>query len=223
VRSPARHRVFDDIAGLVEFVERIADASGKPVGIKSAVGDRVFWSEFAEHMAATGQGPDSIMVDGGEGGTGAAPLVFADHVALPIRQAFPLARRTFAENCLEDTVVFGAARKLGRPPDAALTLALGADMLGVGREAMPAIGCIQAQECQTGHCPTGAATQRPRLVRGLDPTDKSVRMASYIKSLQRDLRSRGHAMEHGHQSKIRLDQISIGNGSGHTVPATEVF
>ena len=223
VRSPARHRAFDDIAGLVEFIERIADASGKPVGIKSAVGDRAFWSELAEHMAATGRGPDAIMVDGGEGGTGAAPLVFSDHVALPVRQAFPLVHRTFAEHGLEDAVVFGAAGKLGLPPDAALALALGADMLGVAREAMLAIGCIQAQECHTGHCPTGVATQKPRLVRGLDPTDKSVRVASYIKALQHDLRSLGHAMGHDHPSKIRLDQISIGNGAGGTVPASEVF
>jgi glutamate synthase domain-containing protein 2 len=174
-------------------------------------------------MAATGRGPDAIMVDGGEGGTGAAPLVFSDHVALPVRQAFPLVHRTFAEHGLEDAVVFGAAGKLGLPPDAALALALGADMLGVAREAMLAIGCIQAQECHTGHCPTGVATQKPRLVRGLDPTDKSVRVASYIKALQHDLRSLGHAMGHDHPSKIRLDQISIGNGAGGTVPASEVF
>ena len=223
VRSPARHREFDDIAGLVDFVERIAAASGKPVGIKSAVGDMSFWSELAQHMAETGHGPDYITVDGGEGGTGAAPLVFSDHVALPIRQAFPRVQRTFAEQGLDEQVVFGAAGKLGLPPNAALALALGADMIGVAREAMLAVGCIQAQECHTGHCPTGVATQKKRLVRGLDPTDKSVRVASYVRALQHDLRALGHAMGHDHPSKITLDQLSISDGAGSMVPATERF
>lgn len=223
VHSPARHREFDDIAGLVDFVERIADASGKPVGIKSAVGDMSFWSELADHMADTGRGPDYVTVDGGEGGTGAAPLVFSDHVALPIRQAFPRVRRTFAERGLDEQVVFGASGKLGLPPNAALALALGADMIAVAREAMLAVGCIQAQECHTGHCPTGVATQKKRLVRGLDPTDKSVRVASYIRALQHDLRALGHAMGHDHPSKITLDQLSISDGAGSMVPATERF
>ena len=222
VRSPARHRAFADIAGLVEFVESIAAASGVPVGIKSAVGGAAFWDELAAHMAATGRGPDYVAVDGGEGGTGAAPLVFSDHVALPFRQAFPVVRRAFDTHGLGDRIVFGGAGKLGFAPDAALAMAMGVDMIGIAREAMLAVGCIQAQECHTGHCPTGVATQKKWLVRGLDPTDKAARVDGYIRSLRNDLLSLAHAMGHEHPGDIDLDQITITDGAGGFVPAAAV-
>ena len=223
VRSPARHRAFDDVAGLVEFVESIAAASGLPVGIKSAVGNAAFWDELAEHMAATGRGPDYVAVDGGEGGTGAAPLIFSDHVALPFRQAFPIVRRAFETHRLGDQIVFFGAGKLGFASDAALAMAMGVDMIGVAREAMLAIGCIQAQECHTGHCPTGVATQNKWLVRGLDPTDKAARINGYIRSLRNDLLTLAHAMGHEHPSSISLDQITITDGNGGIVPASAVL
>ena len=223
VRSPARHRAFDDVAGLVEFVESIAAASGLPVGIKSAVGNAAFWDELAEHMAATGRGPDYVAVDGGEGGTGAAPLIFSDHVALPFRQAFPIVRRAFETHGLGDQIVFFGAGKLGFASDAALAMAMGVDMIGVAREAMLAIGCIQAQECHTGHCPTGVATQNKWLVRGLDPTDKAARVNGYIRSLRNDLLTLAHAMGHEHPSSISLDQITITDGNGGIVPASAVL
>jgi glutamate synthase domain-containing protein 2 len=223
VRSPARHRAFDDVAGLVDFVESIAAATGLPVGIKSAVGNAAFWDELAEHMAATGRGPDYVAVDGGEGGTGAAPLIFSDHVALPFRQAFPIVRRAFEARGLGDQIVFFGAGKLGFTSDAALAMAMGVDMIGVAREAMLAIGCIQAQECHTGHCPTGVATQNKWLVRGLDPTDKATRVNGYIRSLRNDLLTLAHAMGHEHPSSISLDQITITDGNGGIVPAASVL
>ena len=223
VRSPARHRAFDDIAGLVGFVEEIAAATGVPVGIKAAVGGAAFWEELADHMASTSRGPDYIAVDGGEGGTGAAPLVFSDHVALPFRQAFPIVHRAFAARQLHERIVFGGAGKLGFAPDAALALAMGVDMIGVAREAMLAVGCIQAQECHTGHCPTGVATQQKWLVRGLDPTDKAARVDSYIRSLRYDLLALAHAMGHEHPSGIELDQITITDGTGGLTSATTSF
>ncbi len=222
VRSPARHRTFADVAGLVEFVESIAAASGVPVGIKSAVGGAAFWEELAEHMATTGRGPDYVAVDGGEGGTGAAPLVFSDHVALPFRQAFPVVRRAFDAHGLGDRIIFGGAGKLGFAPDATLAMAMGVDMIGVAREAMLAVGCIQAQECHSGHCPTGVATQSKWLVRGLDPTDKAARVDGYIRSLRSDLLSLAHAMGHEHPGDIRLDQITITDGAGGFLPASTV-
>ena len=194
-----------------------------PVGIKSAVGDVTFFAELAAHMAETKRGPDYITIDGGEGGTGAAPLVFSDHVALPFRQAFPRVREAFAAQGLHDPLVFGGAGKLGFGPEAMLALAMGVDMIGVAREAMLAVGCIQAQECHTGHCPTGVATQKPRLVRGLDPDDKSVRVAGYVRALQHDLRALAHAMGHDHPSRVRLDQISITDGAGGLHPADELY
>lgn len=223
VRSPSRHASFDDVVGLVDFVETIAEATGLPVGIKSAVGDPLFWSDLARVMAQDGRGPDFIAVDGGEGGTGAAPLVFSDHVALPFRDGFPVVFDAFAQRGLHHDTVFVGAGKLGFVPDAAIALAMGVDLIAVGREAMLAVGCIQAQKCHTGHCPTGVATQQRRLVRGLDPTDKANRTAGYIRSLRRDLLSLSHAMGVEHPSLIRLDQIALRSADGAMVDGDEAL
>ncbi|RMH66957.1 MAG: FMN-binding glutamate synthase family protein, partial [Actinomyces sp.] len=159
VHSPNHHRAFDDVAGLVAFVERIADATGLPVGIKSAVGEAAFWDELFAHMAATGRGPDFVTVDGGEGGTGAGPLSFTDHVALPLRDALALVAAARRRHGLDATVALIASGRLGLAHNAVAAAALGADGVNVAREAMFAIGCIQAQRCHNGHCPTGVATQ----------------------------------------------------------------
>ena len=146
-----------------------------------------FWHELVALMASTGRGVDHVTIDGGEGGTGASPLVFADSVGLPFRLGFSRVYKIFAEAGLHERVVFVGSGKLGLPENAVVAFALGADLVNVGREAMLAIGCIQAQKCHTDHCPTGVATQNPWLARGLDPTLKSVRCANYIRTLRRDL------------------------------------
>ena len=131
-------------------------------------------------MADTGRGVDFVTVDGGEGGTGAAPLIFTDSVSLPFQLGFSRVYRTFAERGLHDDVVFIGAGKLGLPDNAVVAFALGCDMVNVAREAMLSIGCIQAQKCHTDTCPTGVATQNAWLTRGLDPALKSVRAANYV-------------------------------------------
>src|SRR4051812_8467233 len=118
--SPAFHSAFSDVDGLIAFVERIAGATGLPVGIKSAVGDLGFWERLAGRMAATGAGPDFVTIDGGEGGTGAAPLAFSDHVALPFKLAISRVYPVFARAGLAEDVVFIGSGRLGFP-DAALT------------------------------------------------------------------------------------------------------
>src|SRR5690606_34107471 len=156
--SPNSHREFGNASELIDFVELIAEETGVPVGIKSAIGQLDFWYELAEEMKRTGRGPDFVTIDGGEGGTGAAPLTFADHVALPFKLAFTRVYRIFLENGLADDVTFIASAKLGFPDRAIVAMALGADLIGVAREAMLSIGCIQALKCHTGHCPSGVAT-----------------------------------------------------------------
>ena len=147
---------------MLDFVEPVADATGLPVGIKSAVGNMGFWDHLVEQMAPAAARVDFVNIDGGEGGTGAAPLIFADAVALPFRVGFAQVYRKFAAAGLADDVTFIGAGKLGFPENAVVAFALGVDMVNVGREAMMAIGCIQAQKCHTDHCPTGVATQNPR-------------------------------------------------------------
>jgi glutamate synthase domain-containing protein 2 len=208
-RSPNRHAEFDDVDGLIEFVESLAAATGLPVGIKSAVGEAAFWSDLATRMRVTGGGPDYLHVDGGEGGTGAAPLVFADHVALPFMRAFPLVLRAFAEQGLDDEVVFVGAGRLGVASRGIAAMALGCDLIGVAREAMLSVGCIQSQRCHTDRCPTGVATQSPRLQRGLHPDDKSVRCANYVATLRHELQRLARACGHEHPSQVRPDQVDL--------------
>jgi len=223
VHSPSRHSEFSDVAGLVDFVERIADATGLPVGIKSAIGEERFWHELAAHMAATGRGPDFVTVDGGEGGTGAAPGTFADHVALPFRNAFPIVLAAFAEHDLHEKITFVGSGRLGFATEAVVAMSMGVDMINVGREAMLSIGCIQAQRCHTGHCPTGVATQNRWLTRGLDPTDKAVRLGNYVAALHHELRTLSHAMGATHPSLIDPTHVDFRTGAGLLIPALEAL
>ena len=185
--SPNSHSSFHDVDSMLDFIESLADATGLPIGIKSAVGQVEFWSELAEQMQASDRGVDFIAVDGGEGGTGAGPLVFTDHVAMPFKLGFVRVYREFIERNLQDKVTFIGAGKLGFPERALLGFTLGCDMINVAREPMMAIGCIQAQKCHTGHCPTGVATQNKWLMRGLDPTDKASRLANFVVSLRKEI------------------------------------
>jgi glutamate synthase domain-containing protein 2 len=223
VASPARHAEFSTVDELIDFVELVATGCGVPVGIKSAVGQRAFWVELAQAMVERGQGPDFISIDGGEGGTGAAPLVFSDHVSLPFRRGFSEVFHVFAEASLHDRVTWIGAGRLGFPGEAMVAMSLGVDMINVGREAMLAIGCIQAQECHTGHCPTGVATHSSWLTRGLDPSDKSVRAANYLTNLQQELLQLAHACGVAHPGDVGGDMIELLVGDGQTETVWERF
>ncbi len=222
VLSPASHSAFSDVSSLLDFIERLADATGLPVGIKSAVGEAAFWHELGRQMRTSGRAPDFITVDGGEGGTGAAPLVFTDHVALPWKLGFASVYRALAEEGVHEDVVFIGSGKLGFPETALLALAMGADLIAVGREAMLSIGCIQAQLCHTGHCPTGVTTQNRWLMRGLDPTLKSARLANYLVALRNDLLRLARACGRPHPALVPLDSLDIIQGLVRK-PAREVF
>ena len=160
-------------------------------------------------MESGERGVDFITIDGGEGGTGAAPLVFSDHVSLPFKLGFTRVYREFAERGLNDRIVFAGAGKLGFPHASVLAMALGCDLVGFAREAMQAIGCIQAQECQTGHCPTGVATQNKRLMWGLDPADKSAKLANYLVTLRKEVMWLARAAGVPHPSMVRLEHFEV--------------
>jgi glutamate synthase domain-containing protein 2 len=221
--SPASHSAFSDVDGLIGFVERLADATGLPVGVKSAVGDLGFWAQLADRMAATGAGPDFVTIDGGEGGTGAAPLTFSDHVALPFKLGMARVYPLFARAGLAEDVVFIGAGRLGFPDAALHAFALGCDMVNVGREAMLAIGCIQALRCHTGRCPTGVATHSPWLMRGLDPELKSARAANYLVALRAELLALTRACGARHPALIDADRIEIVSERYGSAPLSEVF
>ncbi len=222
--SPAGHSAFGDVSSLLDFVETIAEATGLPVGIKSAVGELEFWQDLAGAMAEDpGRGLDFVTVDGGEGGTGAAPLVFADHVALPLKIALARVFSTFAEAGVDDQVTFMASAKLGFPDAALLAFALGADLVNVGREAMLSIGCVQAQKCHTGRCPVGVATQSPYLAAGLDPALKSVRFANYVAALRHELLCLTRACGEVHPALVATDRLEILDGRFGAASVGELF
>ncbi|MEU8544865.1 FMN-binding glutamate synthase family protein [Streptomyces sp. NPDC048717] len=210
--SPSRHTAFHDVDSLLDFVELLAAETGLPVGIKSAVGEMSFWEELAALMARGDRGVDFVTVDGGEGGTGAAPLIFSDSVSLPFRMGFSRVYGTFAERGLTDDLTFIGSGKLGLPENAAVAFALGVDMINVAREAMLSIGCIQAQKCHTDKCPTGIATQNPWLVRGVDAPSKATRAATYLRTLRKELLKVSGAVGVAHPGLITTDDIEIMNG-----------
>ncbi|UNX53684.1 FMN-binding glutamate synthase family protein [Georgenia sp. TF02-10] len=220
--SPSRHAEFSDVDSMLDWVELLADTTGLPVGIKSAVGDLQFWEDLAAAMADGDRGVDFITIDGGEGGTGAAPLTFSDSVALPSRVGFARVYRIFAAAGLTDRIVFMGGGKLGLADNAVVALALGCDLISVAREAMLAIGCIQAQKCHTDRCPVGVATQNPWLAHGLDPTVKSQRFAGYVRTLRRDLLKVAESCGVAHPGLIDADDVELMHGNQRGVPLREV-
>lgn len=223
VISPAGHSSFSNVDELLDFVEDLADGTGLPIGIKSAVGELGFWTELADRMSEEDRGVDFITIDGGEGGTGAAPFVFSDHVALPFKIGFSRVYSIFAERGVHRDVVWVGSGKLGFPETALFAFCLGADMIAVGREAMMAIGCIQAQRCHTGHCPTGVATQNKWLVRGLDPTHKAARLANYIITLRKELTRLSRACGVTHPALLTADHMEILDAQFGSRTLREVF
>jgi glutamate synthase (ferredoxin) len=232
--SPSAHSAFGNADEMLDFVELLASETGLPVGIKSAVGDSTFWEELGTLMSAGTRGVDFITIDGGEGGTGAGPLVFSDHVALPFKVGFSRVQKILARHGLQQRIVFIGSGKLGFPAEAVFAFALGCDMINVAREAMLSIGCIQAQRCHTNHCPTGVATQNAWLVRGVDPTLKAARLANYILTLRKEILALSRACGVPHPGLITADHLELvddrfgsrtvaehfGYGRGYGVPST---
>jgi glutamate synthase domain-containing protein 2 len=210
--SPSRHNAFGNEDELLDFVELLAAETGLPVGIKSAVGEMTFWSELTRLMSGRDRGIDFVTVDGGEGGTGASPPIFADSIALPFRMGFSRVYGTFAEAGLTDEVTFIGSAKLGLPDNAVVAFALGADMINVAREAMMSIGCIQSQKCHTDRCPTGVATQDPWLSHGLDPVSKAERCAQYIRTFRNELVKVSESVGVAHPGLITAEDVDIFRG-----------
>jgi glutamate synthase domain-containing protein 2 len=178
--SPAAHSAFATPLELLAFVDALRELSGgKPVGFKLAIGHPWEWFAIVKAMLASGRRPDFIVVDGAEGGTGAAPPEFADHVGLPLREGLLLVHNTLVGAGLRDQIRIGAAGKVITAFDLARTIALGADWCNAARGFMFALGCIQSQQCHTDRCPSGVATQDPARQRGLDPMLKSNRVQRY--------------------------------------------
>jgi len=200
--SPASHGAFTTPIEMLHFIERLRDLSGgKPTGFKFCVGHVWEWFGIAKAMLETGITPDFIVVDGAEGGTGAAPLEFTDHVGAPLQEGLLLVHNTLVGLDLRKKIRLGCAGKVVSAFDIARMLALGADWCNAARGFMFAVGCIQSQHCHTDRCPTGVATQDPGRQRALAVPDKADRVASFhrqtVKALSDMLAAAG--LEHPDQ------------------------
>ena len=215
VISPPNHSAFSNVHDMVDFIESVAEKTGLPVGIKAAIGKLDQWKELADIMLKTNKGPDFISVDGGEGGTGAAPPSFADHVSLPWVYGFSDLYKMFQNYGLSERIVFIGSAKLGFPAKGAMAFAMGADCINVAREAMMSIGCIQAQICHTNHCPSGVATQSKWLQSGINPTLKSERLAQYFRTFRKELVEITHAAGYEHPCQFKMSDIDVNVDDHH--------
>ncbi|MEE8341941.1 MAG: FMN-binding glutamate synthase family protein, partial [Candidatus Neomarinimicrobiota bacterium] len=182
VLSPSRHNAFSTPYEMMEFIQKLRELSdGKPIGFKLCIGKKDEFIELCQAMNKTNIKPDFITIDGGEGGTGAAPVEYSNSVGMPLRDGLAFVVDCLTENDLKKDIKVIASGKIITGFHLVKNLALGADMVNCARSMMFALGCIQALECNNNHCPTGIATQDPSLTIGLDVQDKANRVARYHK------------------------------------------
>ena len=192
--SPNRHHDIGNIRELGQFIKRVRDITGKPVGVKFVAGDTEFLEGWFEECAVHPEFcPDYVQIDGGEGGTGAAPSALIDYVGLPITLALPMVTAARERHKLEDRIRIIASAKLITPDKVAWALCMGADFVSSARGFMFSLGCIQAMKCGSGHCPTGVTSAVPKLISGLDPADKAARVARYAQQVREEVEVIAHS------------------------------
>lgn len=222
--SPAAHTAFHTPIEMVEFLQQLRDLSGgKPVGFKLCIGHRREFMCIVKAMLETGIVPDFIVVDGAEGGTGAAPVEFSNHVGMPMLEGLTFVHNTLRGAGLRDQVRVGAAGKVVSAFDIARALALGADWCNAARGFMFAIGCIQAQACHTNHCPVGVATQDKTRMRALDVTHKSQRVARFHRNTMEALAEMTGAAGLNHPSAFLPRHLMLRQGDTSMVEGSQVF
>ena len=206
--SPAAHSAFSTPREMLVFIERLRQLSGgKPTGFKLCIGHPWEWFAMVKAMLDTGITPDFIVVDGAEGGTGAAPLEFTDHVGSPLQEGLLLVHNTLRGAGLRDKIRIGCAGKVVSSFDIIRLMALGADWCNSARGFMFALGCIQAQHCHTGHCPTGVTTQDPLRQQSLVVPDKAERVFNFHQQTLHALQELVQAAGVNHPNEITAHHI----------------
>jgi len=217
--SPNRHRDISNIAELLEKVAWIRDLTGRPVGIKTAIGGWRLMNEAADFIHRRGMefAPDFIAIDGGEGGSGAAPQALADHMGLSIEEALPRVVDALIETGLRSRIKIIAAGKLVTSARAAWALCVGADFINTARGFMFSLGCIQALRCHQNTCPTGVTTHNKRLQRALVVEEKYLRVANYANNMNREIDMIAHSCGVRHARELTREHVRIVQASGQSV------
>ncbi|GAB4228130.1 MAG: FMN-binding glutamate synthase family protein [Kiloniellaceae bacterium] len=222
--SPAAHSAFSTPIEFMHFLQGLReDSGGKPVGFKLCIGHRWEFMALTKAMLETGIRPDFIVVDGKEGGTGAAPVEFADHLGTPLAEGLTFVRNTLIGAGLRDEIRLGAGGKLVSAFDLVWAHALGADWCNSARGFMFAIGCIQAQSCHTNRCPTGVATQDPIRQRALVVEDKAERVASFHRNTLHALADIVGAAGFDRPDDLQPRHIMVRQKNGETLSAEEAY
>jgi glutamate synthase domain-containing protein 2 len=211
--SPATHSSFSTPLEMMAFIQQLRTLSeGKPVGFKLCIGHPWEWFAIVKAMLETGIQPDFIVVDGAEGGTGAAPLEFSDHMGMPLQEALRLVHNTLVGAGLRDSIRVGASGKIVSAFDMARALALGADWCNSARGFMFALGCIQAQTCHSGNCPTGVTTQDPTRQMALVVPSKAERVHNFhthtLEALQELMEASGLQTPHDFTPRHIMRRVS---------------
>jgi glutamate synthase domain-containing protein 2 len=223
--SPNRHR---DISNMNELLERIAwmrDLTGRPIGVKTAVGGWRFMNEMADiiHRRGLEFAPDFLVIDGGEGGSGAAPQALADHMGLSIEEALPRVVDSLIETGLRQRVRVVASGKLITSARAAWAICVGADFVNTARGFMFALGCIQALRCHQNTCPTGITTHNKRLQRALVVEEKYLRVANYAMNMNKEIDMIAHSCGVRHARELRREHVRIVQASGQSVALNMLY
>ncbi len=222
--SPAAHSTFSDAKSLMQFIKQLRELSGgKPVGFKLCIGHKHEFVEMAAAMKKSGIAPDFIVIDGKEGGTGAAPAEFIDNVGMPLRDGLAFAHDTLVKAGLRDQIKLGCAGKIITGFDMARMFAIGADWCNAARGFMFAVGCIQAQTCHTGKCPTGVTTQDALRQRAIDVPDKAERVYNFHHETLHSLAEMLAAAGLEHPKELKREHIFRRVGDGRVVSFAELY
>ena len=223
--SPNRHPETSNMDELLDMVEQVREITGKPVGIKTAIGGWQFMHELAATVNRRGlqSAPDFLAIDGGEGGSGAAPQALADHMALSINEALPRVIDALIENGLRERIKVIASGKIITPAKVAWALACGADVVNSARGYMFALGCIQALRCHQNSCPTGITTHDPKLQRGLDVENKAERVAAYTRNMNKEVEMIAHACGLKHPRELRREHVRIVQPNGQSMALNMLY
>jgi len=209
--SPNRHRDISNINELLDKIAWVRDLTGRPVGVKTAIGGWRFMNELGDAVNRRGPefAPDFLAIDGGEGGSGAAPQALADHMSLSIDEALPRVVDSLIESGLRQRVRVIASGKIVTSARAAWALAAGADFVNTARGFMFSLGCIQALRCHQNTCPTGVTTHNKRLQRALVVEEKYLRVANYANGMNREIDMIAHSCGVRHARELRREHVRI--------------
>lgn len=223
--SPNRHHDIANVDQLLDTIAYIRDLTGRPVGIKTAIGGWDFVNELCDTVLRRGReyAPDFLAIDGGEGGSGAAPQTLMDHMALPIAEALPRVVDSLLQSDLKGRIRVIAAGKLVTSARAAWALCAGADFVNTARGFMFALGCIQALRCHTNTCPTGVTTHNRRLQRGLVVEEKYLRVAHYCQNMNREIDMIAHSCGCRHARELKREHVRIVQSANQSIALNMLY